>query len=80
MTDNFLDEFLAEDEMFPGYSDEEAEQRLGATVSREAVGGNCFNGLACIERFGVPNRNVNLSMLPLARFVIPFSGEMRMVA
>jgi hypothetical protein len=26
MTDNFLDEFLAEDETFPGYSDEEAEQ------------------------------------------------------
>jgi hypothetical protein len=25
MTDNFLDEFLAEDETFPGYSDEEAE-------------------------------------------------------
>ena len=55
MTDNFLDEFLAEDETFPGYSDEEAEQGLGATVSREAVGGNCFNGLACIERCGVPN-------------------------
>jgi len=26
MTDKFLDEFLAEDETFPGYSDEEAEQ------------------------------------------------------
>ena len=29
---------------------------------------------------GVSNGNVNLSMSPLARFVISFSWEMRMVA
>lgn len=29
---------------------------------------------------GVPNQNVNLSMSPLARFVLPFSGELKIAA
>lgn len=46
----------------------------------EAALGKLFNGIAHIERSGVPKRNVNLSMLHSARFVIPFSGEIRLVA
>lgn len=46
----------------------------------EAAVGKLFNGVVHIERSGVPNRNVNLSMSSLARFVIPFSREMSIAA
>ena len=50
------------------------------SFEEEATVGRFFIGLACIERHGVPNRNVNLSMSNVARLVIPFAGEMKMVA
>ena len=46
----------------------------------ETAVGKLFNGLACIERFGVPNRNVSLSMSSLAYLILPFVGELRVAA
>lgn len=46
----------------------------------EAAVGKLFNGVVHIERSGVPNRNVSLSMSSVAHLVMPFAGELRIVA
>lgn len=55
MSDDFLKEFHAEDESFPGYSDEEAERGEVLQFRRGAAVGKLLNGLDSIERCGVPN-------------------------
>ena len=46
----------------------------------EAALGRVFRGFVEGKYFGVPNRNVNLSMSHLAHLIIPFSGEITLAA
>ena len=46
----------------------------------EAAVGRSFNGLVSVERSGVLNRHVCLSMPHLTHLIIPFSGEIKVAA
>lgn len=69
--------------MLPNWIQVWREVRGGEKAYRfegEAAAVRLFNGLACLERFGVPNGNVSLSMSSLAHLVLPFGGALRVAA